>query len=145
MATKGLPMTHPNGAAIYGVPWIPSTNTPVMLAYIYIYIHQHHGFVMGIYIYMFFLNVCRLYIYMICVCVCVILCAGLDVPNDQQVETPWVHQNHPSLARKPSMVCWLGKLQKTNPQKNQKSLVDFKACIPGVSLVYPWCIPGVSL
>ena len=28
------PMTDPNGAAIYGVPWIPSTKTPVMLAYI---------------------------------------------------------------------------------------------------------------
>ena len=28
------PMTDPNGAAIYGAPWIPSTKTPVMLAYI---------------------------------------------------------------------------------------------------------------
>ena len=27
-------MTDPNGAAIYGVPWIPSRNTPFMLAYI---------------------------------------------------------------------------------------------------------------
>ena len=26
------PMTDPNGAAIYGVPWIPSTKTPFMLA-----------------------------------------------------------------------------------------------------------------
>jgi hypothetical protein len=32
-------MTDPNGAGIYGVPWIPSTKTPVMLALIY----QHHG------------------------------------------------------------------------------------------------------
>jgi len=40
-----LPMTDPDGAAIYGVPWIPSTKTPFMLAYIYIY--QHHGSVMG--------------------------------------------------------------------------------------------------
>ena len=31
-----LPMTDPDGAAIYGVPWIPSTKTPFMLAYIYI-------------------------------------------------------------------------------------------------------------
>jgi hypothetical protein len=37
-----LPMTDPNGAAIYGAPWI-STKTPVMLALIY----QHHGSVMG--------------------------------------------------------------------------------------------------
>ena len=29
------PMTDPNGVAIYGVPWIPSTKTPVMLALIY--------------------------------------------------------------------------------------------------------------
>jgi hypothetical protein len=28
------PMTDPNGAAIYGVPWIPSKDTPFMLAYI---------------------------------------------------------------------------------------------------------------
>ena len=28
-------MTDPNGAAIYGVPWIPSRNTPFMLANIY--------------------------------------------------------------------------------------------------------------
>ena len=35
---------HPNGAAIYGVPWIPSTNTPFMLAYIPYIIH---GSVMG--------------------------------------------------------------------------------------------------
>jgi hypothetical protein len=33
-------MTDPNGAVIYGVPWMPSTKTPVMLAYIYIYQHQ---------------------------------------------------------------------------------------------------------
>ena len=32
-----------HGAAIYGVPWIPSRNTPFMLALIY----QHHGSVMG--------------------------------------------------------------------------------------------------
>ena len=30
-------MTDPNGAAIYGVPWIPSRNTPFMLAYVSIY------------------------------------------------------------------------------------------------------------
>ena len=29
-----FPMTDPNGAAIYGVPWIPSRNTPFMLVYI---------------------------------------------------------------------------------------------------------------
>ena len=37
------PMTDPNGAAIYGNIFIPSTNTTVMLALIY----QHHGSVMG--------------------------------------------------------------------------------------------------
>ena len=37
-----IAMTDPNGA-IYGVPWIPSRNTPFMLAFFY----QHHGSVMG--------------------------------------------------------------------------------------------------
>jgi len=30
-----IPMTDPAGAAIYGVPWIPSRLTPVMLALVY--------------------------------------------------------------------------------------------------------------
>ena len=34
----GLTIPHRlHGAAIYGAPWIPSTKTPFMLAYIYIY------------------------------------------------------------------------------------------------------------
>ena len=37
------PMTDPNGAAIYGLPWIPSIYPLWMLAYIY----QHHGSVMA--------------------------------------------------------------------------------------------------
>ena len=40
-----IPMTDPNGAAIYGVPWIPSIY-PLYVS-IYIYIYQHHGSVMG--------------------------------------------------------------------------------------------------
>jgi len=36
-------MTDPNGAAIYGMPWIPSRNIPVMLALIY----QHQPDPMG--------------------------------------------------------------------------------------------------
>ena len=31
---RHIPMTDPKGAAIYAVPWIPSTKTPFMLAYI---------------------------------------------------------------------------------------------------------------
>ena len=34
-----VPMTDPNGAGIYAVPWIPSRLTPVMLAYIHIHIY----------------------------------------------------------------------------------------------------------
>jgi len=40
-------MTDPNGAAIYGVPWIPSIYPQSMLALIY----QHHGSVMGMILY----------------------------------------------------------------------------------------------
>ena len=32
-------MTDPNGAAIYGVPWIPS----IYPSHVSIYIYQHHG------------------------------------------------------------------------------------------------------
>jgi hypothetical protein len=35
--TMNMPMTDPNGAAIYGAPWIPSTKTPVMLRHVSIY------------------------------------------------------------------------------------------------------------
>ena len=41
------PMTDPNGAAIYGVPWIPSIKKPSHVTVAYIYIYQHHGSYMG--------------------------------------------------------------------------------------------------
>ena len=50
---RHIPMTDPNGAAIYAVPWIPSTKTPFMLAYI------PYMDPMGIYI---------------CICICICIC-----------------------------------------------------------------------
>ena len=50
---KVLGGCHPHrihGAAIYGVPWIPSIYplyVSIIFVYIYIYIYQHHGSIMG--------------------------------------------------------------------------------------------------